>query len=56
MGGKAVFAGGIGACLTTIAVVLWIQRNDKAEMRKGVERDLQRIKANKAKKAGSIEA
>jgi len=47
MKGKVVFVLGLGAVGATMAVVHWQQENDKAEMRKGVHRDLARIKRKK---------
>lgn len=44
MSGRAAFVGGIVAVAVTVAVVQFQQNNDRAEMRKGVERDIERMK------------
>ena len=54
MSGKKILFGTIAGVAVTIGVVTYNQERDRREMKKGVERDKERVRLNKLKKVTSI--
>ena len=50
MSGKKILFGTIAGVAVTIGVVTYNQERDRREMKKGVERDKERVRLNKLKK------